>query len=431
MLFLSCVALQYISALGAADEWSLHLLAQDADQGSVCLDGSPGAVYIKPGIGVDMDRWILFFEGGGWCQSLEDCRQRAPTVLGSSRNYSRTTTHWASRDLLNTNCTINPKFCNYSSAYAPYCDGVSRSSNALAPVQVGNEQLYFRGYRILVETIAALLQRPGLAGAPSLADATELLVSGSSAGGLTTYLHIDTIAAAVRAANPTIVIKAVPEVGFFINGNSIWGGARLQTDAFARLAAFANVTGGLPEQVNSACVTNTTPALRWQCFMAQYTLPYIQTPTFMLNSVVDQWQTQHILAPDPNTTVTVVPYAPFLPCIHAPMTACNKTQKLQWTNYSSQFLDALAAAREATPPEVAERSGGFITSCPIHTTAISGISHRIKIGGVSMYEALVKWYTSPVLSGTPKGGDWTFDVAYPGDKSCPSPAEVDAALAFA
>lgn len=140
-----------------------------------------------------------------------------------------------------------------------------------------------------------------------------------------------------------------------------------------------------------------------------------------------QWQTSNILAPNPDITVSVSAYAPFQPCIKNPVAGCNATQAAQWTGYAAQFTDALAAARAATPPAQAAANGGVITSCPIHTTLISGLSHRITVGGKSLYTRLAEWFLAP------QGGDafWAVDAPYPGDKSCPKPSEAAAAAALA
>jgi len=419
---------QLTGAAAPLSSWSLvYLNGSSAPEGAVCLDGSPPAVYIKPGVGDDASKWILFFEGGGWCESAQDCYARSFTALGSSSSYAATTAHWSTRDVLLPDCVTNPYFCRFSSAYAPYCDGASRAGNADLPVVYKDTNLYYRGWRVLQATLAALLIADPGAGAaggpvamPSLAKARSLLISGSSAGGLTTFLHADFIAETVHTANPSIAVLAVPEVGFFIDGASIWGGAHIQSAAFERVSEFANVTGGLPDQVNAGCVAASTPSTRWTCFMAQYTYPHIRTPTFLLQSRWDEWQTQHVLAPDPDVTVTVSPYKPFAACILDPSTGCNATQYAQWFGYGkTQFPEALAAARAAMPAKFAAANGGFITSCPIHTTAISGLSHRIKIDNVSMYDALVAW----VEQSEGAGADyWTQDVDWPGDTSCPKPS---------
>lgn len=227
----------------------------------------------------------------------------------------------------------------------------------------------------------------------------------------------DYISDAVHAVNPSCDVRVLPEVGFFIDGKSIWGGARIMTDVYARIALFANITTGAPEQVNAACVAATPAADRAHCFMAQYTLPHIRTPLFILNSQVDEWQTQNVLAPNVETVPHVTTYAPFVPCITHPVSGCNATQRDQWLGYGTQFLAALAAARAATPSDLAARHGGFITSCPIHTTNIGGLSHRISIGGVSMYSAYSRWWLAPPT--TP--ASWTIDEPFPADRSCPAP----------
>jgi len=284
---------------------------------------------------------------------------------------------------------------------------------------------------VLAATLAALAAPGGPGGGvPGLAGVTDLLVSGSSAGGLTTLLHLDEIAAAARAANPGVRVAGVPEVGFFLDAESIWrGGERVARRAYAAVAALGNVSTGDPAQVNAACMLGTPPGERWRCFMAPYTYPFVATPTFLLQSSLDQYQTQNLLAPNEDTAVAVTPYAPFLPCTLHPGPepaggACNATQWAQWFGYDAQFYAAFDAALAATPPAVLARSGGVLTTCPIHTTAIGGRSHAIRVAGKSMYDYLAEWWAA---RGAPvEGGRWARDVPFPGDTSCPAAsAELD------
>ena len=80
------------SAAGAvpwnASKWELVLLTDAAKTGAVCLDGSPGGYQIrrgKPG----NNRWVVFHQGGGWCNSDESCATRANTALGSSNHPNK------------------------------------------------------------------------------------------------------------------------------------------------------------------------------------------------------------------------------------------------------------------------------------------------------------------------------------------------------
>ena len=415
-----------VGASAAPGPWTLVLLQEDPT--ARCLDGSPAAMYLRTGSGENATRFVLFFEGGGWCESLEDCLSRSKTALGSSTGYGATAS-WSQRDLLDIDCAKNPRFCTWSSAYFPYCDGASRAGAVEGPVEVDGTPLYFAGGRILNATLSELLSAaPGgdvLSSFPSLATAEVVLVSGSSAGGLATYLSIDTIADALAAVNPSAQLLAAPEVGFFFTeGASIWDGERIMAGVFERVAVMQNVSGAPLTPSRERCLAATPPEDAWLCwFSAPRAYLSLATPTFILNSAWDEWQTSNILAPDPNTLPHVKTYAPFAPCIAAPHTGCNATQFAQWFAYGAQWRTALAAARAAVlDPAVAARSGGYITSCAIHTTAISGFSHRIKInGGVSMYDALGAW----VDGGAPSvaGGHWTMDVDWPGDTSCPGPHE--------
>jgi O-palmitoleoyl-L-serine hydrolase len=384
------------------------------EMGAVCLDGTPVPLYLRAGNGEDASKIILFFEGGGWGESDIANLGRANTALGSS-NFNCTT--YNGRDLLDANCVNNPTFCNYSVVYAAYVDGASRAGDVTNPIIVDGKTIYYRGWRVLKATLAAMLQPNGPgAGVPSLSTAPQLLISGSSAGGLTTFLHVDYIADTVRVLNPTIEVRAVPEVGFFIDGESIWNQQHIMTSVFARVAEIQNITGGDPEQVNKECVAAYPATERYKCFMAQYLLPFIKTPLFIINSMVDQWQTQNILAPNIDTEPSVSTYAPFVPCINNPVAGCNATQAAQWMNYGTQFLTALNTAIKATPSQY--NHGGFITSCPIHTTFIGSLGHKITINNTTMYQALTDWVTGKTTS------SWLIDVNFPGDKTCPNASHV-------
>ena len=54
-------------------------------RGAVCLDGSPGGYQIRRGAPGNT-RWVVFHQGGGWCNNDENCAERANTALGSSNH---------------------------------------------------------------------------------------------------------------------------------------------------------------------------------------------------------------------------------------------------------------------------------------------------------------------------------------------------------
>jgi dienelactone hydrolase len=110
--------------------------------------------------------------------------------------------------MTNTDCTVNPAFCNWSVAYMYYCDGVSFSGDNEAPVEVPGAKvspIYFRGKRIMDANIASLIATKGLG------DADAVVLSGHSAGGLATYLHADYVRKQLPPALP--FYAAVPDAG--------------------------------------------------------------------------------------------------------------------------------------------------------------------------------------------------------------------------
>ena len=93
-----------------------------------------------------------------------------------------------------------------------YTDGSSQTSDIDAPVSVPGwpTPIYYRGARILSATISSLL-------AAGLSDATDVVISGCSAGGLSVYLHVDKWAAAVHASQPSARIVGLADSGFFLD----------------------------------------------------------------------------------------------------------------------------------------------------------------------------------------------------------------------
>ncbi|KAI4383109.1 hypothetical protein MLD38_008987 [Melastoma candidum] len=51
--------------------------------GAYCLDGSLPAYHLHRGFGAGADNWLLQFEGGGWCNDIGSCLERAKTRRGS------------------------------------------------------------------------------------------------------------------------------------------------------------------------------------------------------------------------------------------------------------------------------------------------------------------------------------------------------------
>ena len=83
---------------------------------------------------------------------------------------------------------------------------------------VQGKPLYFRGHRILKAVLSTLSAKYGLSAA------TEVLLTGCSAGGLSTYLHADFVHDSLTAVAPQLAkFKAAPISGFFLDHDTVEG----------------------------------------------------------------------------------------------------------------------------------------------------------------------------------------------------------------
>ena len=198
----SLLSLSLVSSMAtaAAQDMTMPLVqlkSTDMNPKPWCLDGSPGSFFIHKGS--DSNKWQLYFEGGGWCYNEKDCFNRAHGDLGSSTNYPPS----VERDqvgggVISASCETNPTFCNHNFVYMKYCDGDSSSGASDIVTTVEGEDQHHRGHYILGGVLESHLADH------NLADATELHLTGCSAGGLSTYLHTDYVGEFVRANAPNL-----------------------------------------------------------------------------------------------------------------------------------------------------------------------------------------------------------------------------------
>ena len=406
----------------------LPLATPDDGASPRCLDGSPGAYYIRSGLGANSSKFVFFQQAGGWAESPADLAYRAKSSLGSTLG-DPATADWSIEDWLTANATVNPLFATWSSVYSRYCDGASRASHRPAALHVNSTPLWARGFDILRGTVDALLGAAPGGGAPSLASATDLVISGGSAGGLAVFLHADYIAARVRMVNPSARVVAVANDGFFVDAPSIWAGTHIFGGIVERVVEMGNVSGA-PEHVNAACWAAHAQDFRWRCFFAEVSLPYMSTPIFIMNSFQDEYQAGAVIAPDPaslDEAGGVREYPLFKNCTAAPATGCNASQYYAWRGLGSQILTRAAAARDASPARA--RIGAFWHSCPTHGTAINGRSVSVHLrgapGGITASDALHAWLSGATGDHGYVDAQWPNASAWPlipvPNADCPAP----------
>lgn len=308
---------------------------------------------------------------------------------------------------------VQQEDCNC--AYMPYGDGASFSGfredpwpvedwppfdNSTYKVPPGTA-LHFRGIRNLDATIDFLLSM-------GMDKATEVRVTGGSAGGLSTFLHMDRIAARVHAVSPHARVTGHPVVGYFLDHDNE------AHDEFHTYPLWMSYIYTM-QNLTSACVAAArTPLLRrehltlltlrlrrrpdgglmrtctehylekdhYKCFMAPHVQQFVETPYFMYNSKFDAWQMQNILQSSCGASKTV---------------KCNATQQADVLQYGEDFLAAFAPV----PPSHRGQNGAFITSCICHGCPWSDLV----LEGLSAPQALAKWYLAGATGGVKDDGN--------------------------
>lgn len=297
------------------------------------------------------------------------CQARSKSALGSSKSYPASTNLGGS--YFSNDPAVNPMMYNWSKAFLRYCDGSSQTSDLTAPVPVGSDTLYYRGHRILEAVQAALLPL-------GLAQATDVVISGCSAGGLSTYLHMDEWAAAIHAVSPSAKVVAMPDSGFFLDYNATEGagyGASLRW-VHDRM----NGTHGVPAACRAA--NPTDPA---KCIFAEHVSPTLATATFPLQSEYDAWQVGNELFVKSDNASAINPYGALL--------------------VSRLEADLLGASPNPG-------HGAFLDSCFHHC----GEWGSIKIDGQEQAGAFAEWYAALGTAGAKK--EWKQGKAYPCAACC-------------
>eukprot|EP01137_Pigoraptor_chileana_P023260 Opistho-2@89252 len=329
---------------------------------SKCLDGTTHKYYVDlhPG----STKWIILLEPGGVCFGPTDCIERANSSLGSSNFFSDS---FKGLFTMSDDATINPDFHNWNKIFVPYCSGDAFTGTRAVP-DANSWGLVFTGHRIVMSVVEDLYVNRGM----SLA--TEIILSGQSAGGVGVFVNLDYVANRVSP----IPIKGLSDSGWFHSFPSVYEDFTNTNPDNAAIVSpfrllFNYVFMGVADE---DCLATVSPADRGFCMLGWKAFPHIQTPLFLM---AFRWDT-YIME-----VFALMPMPPQnTPFYNAYSVAAG--------NYQRSLVDLFAAGKP--------QNGLFFSDCWAHVYAhkIRIETFQYKVRGSRAYDAFSNWYFNRELS---------------------------------
>ena len=263
--------------------------------------------------------------------------------------------------------SMNPLTYNWNKIYIGYCDGASFSGTKK---EMGKGRVHYKGYYILGATYSTFLDELGMD------RAEEIIVSGTSAGGLSVLLHLDQIAELINAkatTKPRVV--GVPDASLFMDLPS-YKGEYTYTPLFKEIFKFQ----GVEPSLGASCITRHAADDAYKCFIGQYALNYVNTPMFITNSLYDVYQHYRFMLLQCN------------PIPGATHGVCNKNHLKYMNNYRGSMVEVIEMYIKNHP-----ESGAWAVSCWSHPIKNhNNFWDEIKAGSVgnkaTLKKTFIPWY---------------------------------------
>ena len=387
---LATVAAADVTHLTPPPQFELNTLT--AYPTALCLDGSPGAYYSYHQENVD--KWLIYIEGGAWCFTAESCAERAQTPLGSSKSYlesfPRDQGHGHNPVLLggitSGNCTLNPTFCQHNVVFIKYCDGASFTGSKTGGSSSSSSinDLHYRGFDILTAILTDLKTKH------NINTASEVLLTGGSAGAMAVFLHADYIHESLNL-QPESKFGAVPLSGFFLDRVNVYD-EPVYHEQVMGMFTLANSSAGMPRR----CVAERShdPS---SCIFSEHAYDSMESSIFVVDSTLDAYQIPCILGRNgtgktwANSTCGTA--RDYENCTKIwkdrPLRAhCSKEQMYTLIEYQGSFMRKISTKRAFSKLN----NGAFLYQCFTHVAGNYPSFNVFQLDGVSMQQAITKWW---------------------------------------
>lgn len=254
---------------------------------AVCNDGSPAVFYFRPGTSSGANRWVIHLEEGGFCGKIPI--YFGTTYLGEFNNCPNrqsTTPYLVSSTLAGTEAYYpfaynyiegilskdkdkNPDFYTWNHVEIRYCSSDLWSGDMVRTIS--NQPFNFKGTKILDAVMNELKNTK------NLSNATNIIISGSSAGGIGVINQVDRIKN-THLSNKDVVVLS--DSGFLFNYPNP-SGAPVFSKLFELNHPYFNA------QPDSSCVARTNNPL--SCHFGSTNHEDIETSKFLIQDQLDDF----------------------------------------------------------------------------------------------------------------------------------------------
>ncbi len=326
---------------------------------------------------------------------MADCYARSLTILGSSDHYpeSTTGTNFTNYDLtlsgrLDPDPTNNPVFYAFNRLRINYCDGYFFAGNLNHPYQYTadatgstpavNTTLYFRGRAILDAVFETINQKY------NISSASEVLLEGTSAGGISTFYHAKHIKDTFLSSVPKF--KASPISGWFPTVYPV------DSYVFA-IENRSLVARGTMQEMNATldneCWHAHPPNERRLCFSVNTTFSYNTLPFLVINSVVDWYALTNLWAP--RALVPEYDACLGIPPLDSSFQNCATYQLAAVKKRADAIMHLFDLSGQLSRPG----NGAFLHTCFEHVApGISTYYDGYTMNGTSIKDLSVAWWAA-------------------------------------
>lgn len=274
----SILSISFLGSFVFAEKAPLTLMDSVEYPKAKCLDGTTAGYYYSEATdSKDKLKWVIYLNGGGECDQKESCESQLNGALGSSKYFNQESdmSGWY---LASDYCPYNPGRCTWNHVMDPYCTQDLHSGQVTEPTD-DQWGLYFSGHHVFTAMLDEMDKKEN-----SLLDATDIILSGTSAGGIGVWMNVDYVA----QRYPNARVTAATIAGFYFYATYYDGvnhtdpGGMADFREIAWPSTYALYDAYVDEDCKAAHEEN--PSV---CMIANQSYPFIQSDSFVIQSQTD------------------------------------------------------------------------------------------------------------------------------------------------